>query len=519
VIYKFETCALSTERRELLFSSLPRAIEPQVFDLLALLIRNRNRYVSKDEIIRTIWDGRAISDATLHSRINAARAVIGDNGNEQRLIATLRSTGFRFVGAVSECPERTEFSATTAGDWRHLQFGTRDLPGILVLPFTASGGQQRHASQAEAFTDELITTLAGASCVSVVSRRTAFALRNKTANIRSLARRVRARYAVEGNFCISPQTFDLSVHLIDASSDRIVFSARRKGETADLHTRIPRELAAEVTARIQALEHLRARMRREQQRNWWDRVLILTSWINSRDRTLIARAESALRRAIDEDPTSAQALSLLSIISTLSVHQGWLPRSLQIPKALQLAEEALRSTPQEPWAHLAVGYARIWVHPDEALPKLHDAIDLCPGSSFGHYLAALASAWGGHGARALGYAERARQSSPFDVLSYGCEGTIDSVCATACFANGQYRDGIQLARKAALKSPRMPSAHRALLMNCALGGEKREAQAALQRTKQLSPDLSLAWIQNTTVWATKENQAAYRNAFQSAGLK
>ncbi len=78
------------------------AVAPQVFDLLDYLIRNRERVVSKDELITAIWNGRSVSDAALTTRLNAARSAIGDTGEKQRLIKTLARKGFRFVGAVQE---------------------------------------------------------------------------------------------------------------------------------------------------------------------------------------------------------------------------------------------------------------------------------------------------------------------------------------------------------------------------------------------------------------------------------
>jgi DNA-binding winged helix-turn-helix (wHTH) protein len=84
--------------------------EPQVFDLLLHLVRHRERIVSKNELIETIWNGRIVSEAALSSRIKAARKAIGDNGNDQMFIRTLHKRGFRFVGAASGAP-----SATTSG--------------------------------------------------------------------------------------------------------------------------------------------------------------------------------------------------------------------------------------------------------------------------------------------------------------------------------------------------------------------------------------------------------------------
>ena len=91
---------MDTDRRELHRGSALVAIAPQVFDLLDYLIRNRERVVSKDDLIETIWNGRSVSDAALTTRLNAARSAIGDSGDGQRLIKTLPRRGFRFVGAV-----------------------------------------------------------------------------------------------------------------------------------------------------------------------------------------------------------------------------------------------------------------------------------------------------------------------------------------------------------------------------------------------------------------------------------
>src|SRR5215831_18519720 len=76
-------------------------VEPQVFDLLVHLIRNCNRIVTKDELFDAIWQGRIVSEATLSSRISAARRALGDSGNDQSFIRTLHKRGFRFVGDVN----------------------------------------------------------------------------------------------------------------------------------------------------------------------------------------------------------------------------------------------------------------------------------------------------------------------------------------------------------------------------------------------------------------------------------
>jgi len=105
LLYQFENCSLDSDRRELRRAGTLVAVEPQVFDVLHNLIRNREHVVSKNALLADVWQGRAVSDATLSSRINSARSAVGDNGEQQRLIRTVRRKGFRFVGAVVEGTE------------------------------------------------------------------------------------------------------------------------------------------------------------------------------------------------------------------------------------------------------------------------------------------------------------------------------------------------------------------------------------------------------------------------------
>jgi TolB-like protein/tetratricopeptide (TPR) repeat protein len=100
--FRFADFEIDIARHELRQSGTVVHIEPQVFDLLVHLIRNRDRIVGKDELFDVIWEGRIVSEATLSSRISAARRALRDSGNDQSLIRTVFKRGFRFVGDVDE---------------------------------------------------------------------------------------------------------------------------------------------------------------------------------------------------------------------------------------------------------------------------------------------------------------------------------------------------------------------------------------------------------------------------------
>jgi adenylate cyclase len=120
LLYSFEDFSLDTARRELRRSGALIALQPQVFDLLEFVIRNRERVVSKDDLLAAVWKGRIVSESTLSTRINAAGSAIGDSDEEQRLLRTTHGRGIRFVGIVQEEEETVRklaaiFAADVAG--------------------------------------------------------------------------------------------------------------------------------------------------------------------------------------------------------------------------------------------------------------------------------------------------------------------------------------------------------------------------------------------------------------------
>ena len=124
--FLFEDCVLDAERRELTRGSEVIATGPQVFDLLLYLIRNRERVVSKDDVLDTVWSGRTVSESTLTSHINAVRKAVGDSGEQQRLIRTIARKGFRFVGEVREIhiPDGGSSSGTESARPKRRRFPT-----------------------------------------------------------------------------------------------------------------------------------------------------------------------------------------------------------------------------------------------------------------------------------------------------------------------------------------------------------------------------------------------------------
>src|SRR5437762_11682954 len=114
MIYAFREYLLDADRRELRRGAALVAAEPQTFDLLLYLIQNRQRVVSKDDLMAAVWSGRIVSESTLSSQINAVRHAVGDDGERQILVRTLPRKGFRYVGEVEEQCARERLPAGEA---------------------------------------------------------------------------------------------------------------------------------------------------------------------------------------------------------------------------------------------------------------------------------------------------------------------------------------------------------------------------------------------------------------------
>ena len=135
-MFLFKNYALDSERRDLRADGAAVSIEPQVFDLLVYLIENRDRVVSKDDLIASVWGGRIVSESTLASRINAVRKAIGDSGEKQNFIRTFSKKGFRFIAPV----EVRNKDVNAPPEQHPLVLSLPEKPSIAVLPFSNMSG-------------------------------------------------------------------------------------------------------------------------------------------------------------------------------------------------------------------------------------------------------------------------------------------------------------------------------------------------------------------------------------------
>ena len=245
--YRFEEFAFDTDRRELHRGAEVVSITPQVFDLLEYLIRNRERVVSKDDLIYAVWNGRSVSDAALTTRLNAARSAVGDTGEKQCLIKTLPRKGFRFVGAVRE--EDGPSSAAVASE-SHVELSKPalalpDKPSIAVLRFQNMSGDPEQEYFSDGISEDIITDLSKVSALSVVARNTAFQFKGSAVDVKEVASALGVDHVLEGSVRKAGNRVRITAQLIDGSTGKHLWADRFDRDLTDIF-----EIQDEISKKI-----------------------------------------------------------------------------------------------------------------------------------------------------------------------------------------------------------------------------------------------------------------------------
>ena len=237
MVYRFGTFELDLARVELYADGQLRNLEPQVFALLALLIENRERLISKEEIVEKVWDGRIVSDSAIASRIKSARKALGDDGKNQRYIKTIHGQGFRFVAdARMSHPDITARAQATPAT---LASADPEAPAVpsdcQVLPFRLIGDAARCTAIADGLPHELISELSRLRWLFVTARGSSFRLRGAEADMTDIGRLLGVRYCLSGVLEVTGERLTASIQLIDTRDAGVVWAEHFQGAIDDVH--------------------------------------------------------------------------------------------------------------------------------------------------------------------------------------------------------------------------------------------------------------------------------------------
>jgi adenylate cyclase len=420
--YLFEDYAFDTDRRELHRGAHPVPLPPQVFDLLDYLIRNRQRVVSKDDLIASVWTGRVISDSALTTRINAARNAIGDSGVKQRLIKTLPRKGFRFVGAVRE--EYLPESVTTVGQFAESARPTLIVPSkpsIAVLPFTNWSGDAEQEYFADGITEDIITELSRFSELFVIARNSSFQYKGKSVDVREIGRELGVRYVLEGSVRRSDR-LRIAAQLVDAATGTHHWAERYDRRLDDMFTiqdEVARAIVTILVAHVNKAEAQRTLLKPPASWHAYDYYMrgaeTLSSYWSSVKAKDLYQTRLFCERALTIDPNYARAYATLSttyLIAWLNRLDGDHLNPVALDRAYQLARKAVQLDPNLPQAHASFGAVLAWKRQhDASVAEFEKTIAVNP--NFVDWRFAIALVYAGNPKRAIQILKTYMRLDPF----------------------------------------------------------------------------------------------------------
>jgi TolB-like protein len=491
--FAFGDHELDIERRELRRGGAPVAVEPQVFDLLVHLIRNRGRVVSKDDLIEAIWGGRIVSESAVTTRLNAARKAIGDTGAAQQVIRTIPRRGVRFIAEVREdgAPMPGERGLAAA---ETMPLALPDKPSIAVLPFANMSSDPDQGFFSDGMVEDLITNLSRLRWLFVIARNSTFMYKGRAVDVRTVAADLGVRYVVEGSVRRTGGRIRVTAQLIEAESGHHVWAERYDRAVEDMFAvqdEITDTIAATLEPEISAAERDRARRKPPESLGAWELYQRGMWHLLRQTRDDLAMARALFHDAREMDPTFATAHAAFAVSAFWQFIHG-LATDPDAGRAELLAgaARAMECDPRDSLAHSAMGLALMETNQHaKAIAEHEVATALNPNSAFAQWCFGYALNRVDRPEEGLARFDLALRLSPRDPAAW----SYQTLRAASLYFLGRYEESIaaaQTATRTQLDDVVWPLVHWA----GSLGqlGRPEEAAPVISELRRKRPGLTIA---------------------------
>lgn len=486
MLYRFNSFELDTEAFEIRADGIAKSVEPKVYDLICFLAKNPGRVLSKNDLIDEIWEGRIVSDSAVSTCIREARRVLGDSGDSQNTLRTIRGRGVQFIAEVEVVQIDDEPMAPTAPGSE-----IPEKPSIAVLPFDNFGSGPEDDFFAAGLTEEIIANLSRFKELFVYSRSTTTTLTQGGADIRELRQKLGVDFVIEGSVRKSSNAVRVTFQLIDAATDGHLLAERFERDcTVDgvfqIQDRIALLIAARVASRYgpvgtyPTFADRKGRSRRWETFNWTTRYY---QYLATRDAALHADIREGLTAALEHDPLSADGWATLAIIllDEYRMHINERPTYPALDEALDHAKRSVACDPHNAFAYQALAIVLFHCKEyEEFRGAVEKSLALNPGRADALTEFAQCYYLRGDYARALELVGEAIEINPIQ------NGQARLVRAGCYFMQDRLVDAL-----AELKKAPMPDWvwHHAYLTAIYIGlGEDEKAEASARRMLELYPD-------------------------------
>jgi len=461
------------DERRLLVNGEPVPVGARAFDLLMCLLKHRDRVVTKEELLQTVWPGVVVEESNLTVHVAALRKLLG-----AQAIATIAGRGYRFVapaGAVAGAPVLAARSAPEPA-----RPDGADKPSLAVLPFANLSGDAAQDYFVDGVVDDLTNALSRIRRFFVVARSSSFTYKGRVVDVPQVGRELGVRYVLEGSLRLSGDRLRIGVQLVETAAGRHVWTQRfdgRRSDIFDLQDQITAQVVAAIEPQLVLAEVERARTKPTTNLQAYDLCLLalpLVLTFGTQDQ--VERAIPLLQRAVEIDPAYSYAKALCAWAHAFAFANLWIPRT-RAEAALHLAHEAYVEHRDDPATLAYAGHTLAYIghRHAEGLHALDTALALNPSSMTALRSAGWVRCYVGDYAIAIQHLQHAMALNPLDPeIAYVLCGL-----AYAHLGAGDAEKAVDLARRAVAAQPASMPAQSALLWSLGAAGRWDEARAFL----------------------------------------
>jgi TolB-like protein/DNA-binding winged helix-turn-helix (wHTH) protein len=415
-VYRFDDFLVDPKTWRLSRGGQDIHLEPVVLKLLIYLIENRERLVTRHELMDTVWGDTVISESALTKAVARLRKALGDDSATHRYLETVRSRGYRFIADVEEIESpyqpalsrgavratilRRALLASAAAIFalviiavfwpRTPQHETPEeevIRSLAVLPLNNLTGDPEQDYYVDGLQDILITELSRIRDTRVTSRQSTIRYRNSELSTTDIAGELGVDAIVEGSLLREGNRIELTVQLIDGRSDEHLWSERYTRETPDvfnLISEVANAIDAEITTKVpkdgDRLTHDRVG---PVDSRAIDAYALGIAHLDRFTRDGIRTAVSQFQRAVAIEPQFALAWGQLAAAHAMDALFGFAPPSESIEKWQAAALKAIEADDQVAIGHSALGWARMYTWDfDGACESFAEALRLDPSAPY-----------------------------------------------------------------------------------------------------------------------------------------
>ncbi len=492
-------------------------LPPTLLEILLTLVEDAGQVVAKQQFLDRVWPERVVEEGNLSRNVSNLRKILEDDAQHPRYIETAAGRGYRFVADVS-VEAAAETSVNTPPEPASSNSGSRftallvsglvlcvvaaatllttpsqpdstadsrialQIRSLAVLPFENLSGDPGQNWFADGMTEELISTLASIGELDLTSRTSSMQYRNSEKALPTIARELGVRGIVEGSVVRSADQVRLSVRLIDAESDRSLWSAsfeREASESFSMHGEIVVQLADQLGIELPSAQELRLNRRAPIDQVAHEAYLLGRHFKNKRTVESLQQAIAYFDRAIEIEPEFSRAYAAKA--DTYLSLASWQGPSRELwPKARSAADAAIALDRNDAEA-LIVRAGALLCHDLDAKaaePIYLQALELNPNNTLSIHRYSYSLMTQGRFDESIGWARKALRLNPVSA-------SLNVALGQRFHYARQYDEAVQQLEHALALNPNYPEAHRVLGLVYLQTGKAREAIVALKLAHQL----------------------------------